>query len=177
MCGNTTKQRIGAALRQLMNERAFEKITVQNLMDATSMKRQSFYYHFRDTRDVLLWICRQELVEPLRRSELCFPDWCMLALEIVEQDRPFYRKLLAAAHPEFVREIGTQVLWQRTTRLIYGNVSETGLSPNQRYVVEFFVQAILGQFLRFVCGRSPLDHRIARERITSLLEVLRSTQP
>lgn len=172
MCGNTTKQRIGAALRQLMAERPFDKITVQNLMDATSMKRQSFYYHFRDTRDVLLWICRQELVEPLRRSELAFPDWCMMALELVEQDRSFYRKLLAAAHPEFVRDIGVQVLWNRTAQLIYGNVSDTELDTSQRYAVEFFVQAILGQFLRFASGRTPLDLQAARERITALMAVL-----
>lgn len=174
MCGNTTKQRIGAALRQLMNERPFDKITVQNLMDATNMKRQSFYYHFRDTRDVLLWICRQELVEPLRRSELEFLDWCQLALEIVERDRGFYRKLLAAAHPEFVREIGAQVLWHRVVRLLYGNVSEPELDANQRYVVDFFVQAVLGQFLRFASGRQSLDRGIVRERMSALLAVIRN---
>ena len=173
MCGNTTKQRIGAALRQLMRERPFDRITVQNLMDATNMKRQSFYYHFRDTRDVLLWICRQELVEPLRRSELAFPDWAMLALEIVERDRAFYRKLLAAAHPDFVREIGTQVLRHRTVCLLYGQLPDTELDATQRYVVDFFVQAILGQFLRFAAGRAPLDRQVAREHIAGLLGVIR----
>lgn len=172
MCGNTTKHRIGAALRQMMTERPFDKITVQNLMDATNMKRQSFYYHFRDTRDVLLWICRQELVEPLRRSELEFLDWCVQAMEIVERDRIFYRKLLAAVHPEFIREIGTQVLWQRTARLIYGAVPETELDASQRYVVDFFVQALLGQFLGFASGRAPLDRALVRERIAGLLAVI-----
>ena len=176
MCSNTTKQRIGMALRQLMTERPFDKITVQNLMDATNMKRQSFYYHFRDTRDVLLWICRQELVEPLRRSELETLEWYMLALDIVERDRPFYRKLLAAAHPEFVREIGAQVLWQRTARLLYGSVPETDLNANQRYVVDFFIQAILGQFLRFASGRKPLDRTVAREHMGALLAVIRGSR-
>ena len=54
-----TKQRIAAALRQLMQERPLRKITVQDLMDRTQMKRQSFYYHFQDIRDVLAWICTQ----------------------------------------------------------------------------------------------------------------------
>ena len=174
MCGNTTKQRIGAALRQLMSEQQFDKITVQNLMDATNMKRQSFYYHFRDTRDVLLWICRQELVEPLLRSDLEFLDWLMLALEIVDRDRPFYRKLLSAAHPEFVREIGSQVLWHRTATLLYGNISGPELDTNQRFVVEFFVQAILEQFLRFASGRAPLEKQTIRTRISTLLNVIRS---
>lgn len=176
MCGSTTKQHIGAALRQLMGERPFDKITVQNLMDETCMKRQSFYYHFRDTRDVLLWLCRQELLEPLGRSELAFPEWYLLALDIVEKDRPFYRRAAAAANPEFVRMIGAQVLSPRVTRLFYGDIPETELDANQRFVTDFFIQAILGQFLRFVSGRTPLDRRAAREQIDALLAVLRSRQ-
>ena len=69
MCCNT-KQKIADAMRRQIMEKSFEKITVQNLMDATNMKRQSFYYHFQDTRDVLMWICEQELAQPLKRSNL-----------------------------------------------------------------------------------------------------------
>ena len=41
MCNNT-KQKIAQALRQLMAQTPFQKITVGNLMDVTGMKRQSF---------------------------------------------------------------------------------------------------------------------------------------
>ena len=67
MCNNT-KQKIAQVLRRLMTQTPFQKITVGNLMDATGMKRQSFYYHFQDTRDVLMWICRQEVMEPLKKK-------------------------------------------------------------------------------------------------------------
>lgn len=172
MCGNTTKHRIGAALRQLMSERPFDKITVQNLMDATSMKRQSFYYHFRDTRDVLLWICRQELVEPLRRSELQGVEWALLALEIVERDRAFYRKVVGAAHPEIILDIGAQILWPRIAVVLYGFASADSLDANQRFVVDFMVQSVMGQFLRFCSGRTPLNADMARERISALVAAL-----
>mgnify|MGYP003299110570 CR=1 FL=1 len=63
---------------------------------------------------MLLCICRQELVESLRRSVLGYPDWVMLALEIVEGDRAFYHKVAGAVHPDFIRELGNQVLWHRS---------------------------------------------------------------
>ena len=176
MCGNTTKHRIGAALRQLMTDQPFEKITVQNLMDATNMKRQSFYYHFRDTRDVLLWICLQELAEPLLRSDLPYADWLILAMEIVDRDRAFYRKLLNAIHPDFIREMGRQILWHRTTTMLYGNISDTQLDTNQRFVADFIVQALLEQFLRFISGRVPLQTQVSRERISALLNVVRPSR-
>lgn len=175
MCGSTTKQRIGAALRQLMSERPFEKITVQNLMDATNMKRQSFYYHFRDTRDVLLWICRQELVEPLRRSTLDSVEWAVYALQIAERDRAFYRKAVNAVHPDIILDIGTQILSLRIAKLLYGSVPAEDLDANQRSVVDFMVQSVMGQFVRFCAGRVPLNEETARLRIAALVNVLQKS--
>ena len=54
MCCDT-KQKIAQALRQLMLERPLKKITVQDLMERTQMKRQTFYYHFQDIYDVLAY--------------------------------------------------------------------------------------------------------------------------
>ena len=86
MCCNT-KQKIADAMRRQIMEKSFEKITVQNLMDATNMKRQSFYYHFQDTRDVLMWICEQELAQPLKRSNLQLSDWLCYAPQLLDNNR------------------------------------------------------------------------------------------
>ena len=71
MCCDT-KQKIAQALCQLMLERPLKKITVQDLMERTQMKRQTFYYHFQDIYDVLVWICRRQLVEPLEAGVRVF---------------------------------------------------------------------------------------------------------
>ena len=99
MCCDT-KQKIAQALRQLMLERPLKKITVQDLMERTQMKRQTFYYHFQDIYDVLVWICRRQLVEPLERPDYAsFEEWLTTALELLDCDRQFYRRAMAAADP------------------------------------------------------------------------------
>ena len=99
MCCDT-KQKIAQALRQLMLERPLKKITVQDLMERTQMKRQTFYYHFQDIYDVLVWICRRQLVEPLERPDYAsFEEWLTTALELLDRDRQFYRRAMAAADP------------------------------------------------------------------------------
>lgn len=171
MCNNT-KQKIAAALRQLMNERPFEKITVQNLMDATNMKRQSFYYHFQDTRDVLMWICRQELLDPLAQSDLPFTDWILLALRLLDADRTFYRRLLNAAYQDFELEFHGRVLRPRMAALLYPQENPQSLDANQRFVVDFAAQAVSGWMSRIVRSRAPLDQARTRERVEYLLSTL-----
>ncbi len=172
MCNNT-KQKIAAALRQLMNERPFEKITVQNLMDATNMKRQSFYYHFQDTRDVLMWICRQEVLDPLAESELEIVDWMMLALQLFDRDRPFYRKVLSAAYLDFVLDFDRRILNPRMAALLYPNTPPQMLDANQRFVVDFAAQATANRLIQFIHSRDVLVLSKARERMIYLLNAMK----
>ncbi|MBQ8236762.1 MAG: TetR family transcriptional regulator [Oscillospiraceae bacterium] len=169
MCGNT-KQRIAAALRQLMNEKPFDKITVRNLMDATNMKRQSFYYHFRDTRDVLMWICRQNFIEPMRVLELPAVDWVAAGMRMLAADRSFYRKAMGAVHEEFLEALNREVAIPRIRAALYPGAE--ALDDNRAFLAEFIAQALTGRMIQFVISRRPLDEAQVRERMEYLLSEL-----
>ena len=167
MCGST-KQKIAMALRQLMAERPFDRITVQNLMDVAQMKRQSFYYHFQDSRDVLMWICRREVFEPLMSSGLELEDWMLLALELLDRDRCFYRKLLKAAYPDFLQEFDT-IMEPRMLALLYPGRSLAQLSDRQRFALDFATDAACLRITRFIDSREPLAPEAIRERVEYLI--------
>ena len=167
MCSNT-KKRIAMALRQLMNERSFDKITVQNLMDITQMKRQSFYYHFQDTRDVLMWICRRDVFEPLLASDTALEDWMLLALELLDSDRSFYRKVLKAAYLDFLQEFNT-IMEPRMLALLYPGRTPAQLSGNQRFVLDFITDAACLRIIRFLDCRDPMDPAAIRPKVEHLI--------
>lgn len=167
---NTTKQKIAGTLRQMMMERPYHKITVRNLMDATGMKRQSFYYHFQDLRDVLCWICRQELTEPLQRSDLDITQWILYALILLEKDRAFYRRLFAAGGPELMQEVGGTVVFDRVKVLLYGQEASGNLDVHQNFAVEFTSRAVTCYALDFLSSRRPMDRSAAQEHVRCLLE-------
>ena len=169
MCSNT-KKKIAAALRQLMNEQSFDKITVQHLMDVTQMKRQSFYYHFQDTRDVLMWICRRDVFEPLLESQLELEDWMLLALELLDRDRCFYRKLLKAAYLDFLQEFDT-IIEPRMLALLYPGRTLAQLSDQQRFALDFTTDAVCLRIIRFVDSRDPLDPAAIRIRVEYLIRL------
>lgn len=49
----STKRKIADCVKELMYHKEIRKITIQDIMAATNMSRQSFYYHFKDIYDVL----------------------------------------------------------------------------------------------------------------------------
>jgi probable dihydroxyacetone kinase regulator len=57
---NRTKKRMSEALKKLMNERAFEKIKIQDIVDLCQMNRRTFYYHFKDIYELLEWFYHEE---------------------------------------------------------------------------------------------------------------------
>jgi AcrR family transcriptional regulator len=49
-----TRQRLGAALVDLIQEKSFIDLTVQEVLDRAAVGRSTFYVHFRDKNDLLL---------------------------------------------------------------------------------------------------------------------------
>ena len=46
---NITKRALATALKDLLADRPFSKISVGDICEACGMSRKSFYYHFQDT--------------------------------------------------------------------------------------------------------------------------------
>jgi AcrR family transcriptional regulator len=49
-----TCQRLGEALLRLIQEKPYEDVTVQEILDRASVGRSTFYLHYRDKNDLLL---------------------------------------------------------------------------------------------------------------------------
>jgi AcrR family transcriptional regulator len=49
-----TRERLGSALVALIQEKPFDDVTVQDVLDRASVGRSTFYVHFRDKNDLLL---------------------------------------------------------------------------------------------------------------------------
>ena len=60
----TTKEAIAAALRRLLTQKPLSKITVTDIARECKVSRHTFYYHFRDVRDLLEWIYRTQETQP-----------------------------------------------------------------------------------------------------------------
>ena len=64
-----TRRALAEALKQLMCEKAFAKISVGEIADLCNMNRKSFYYHFKDKYELVVWIFENEFLEKVKDVE------------------------------------------------------------------------------------------------------------
>lgn len=55
------KELIAAAARRLLLRRDGKKLTVTDIVNECHITRQTFYYHFEDIPDLLLWMMKRNL--------------------------------------------------------------------------------------------------------------------
>ena len=102
----STKKKIADCVRQLMKRKEISKITIGDIMEATGMSRQSFYYHFKDIYDVLEWIGCNDFKDQLQGQYDSMEKWACDLMEVLQRERSFYEKLAnELAWPMIVRGV------------------------------------------------------------------------
>lgn len=85
---------LAESFKELAAVKAIEKITIREITDRAEVIRPTFYNHFQDKYELLEWIMRRELIDPMRPliAEGRLREAVMLALEKMQEDRAFYLK-------------------------------------------------------------------------------------
>lgn len=60
---------LAAALKELMQQKPFEKITIQDITQKCGIRRQNFYYHFADVYALLQYMFEEEAICLLKNHE------------------------------------------------------------------------------------------------------------
>ena len=58
--------KLAVSLKGLVTKMPFEKITIKQIADGAGVIRVTFYNHFQDKYDLLAWIVRREILDPVR---------------------------------------------------------------------------------------------------------------
>ena len=66
---NATKRAFADALRKLLEQKPFAKISVSHICEECGMNRKSFYYHFKDKYDLVNWIFDTEITKIFSEEE------------------------------------------------------------------------------------------------------------
>jgi len=91
-----TRQELDTALRKLLRRRPLDQLRVRELTELCGLRRQSFYYHFKDVYDLFDWSMERERELLLRRQAECL-TWQQALLDLLlraREERPFYRAVL-----------------------------------------------------------------------------------
>lgn len=149
---NITKRALASALKRLMKEKPFKKISVADICQMCDMNRKSFYYHFKDKYDLANWIFDNEVIALLRN---CRTDdrWDMIerVCHYLYENRWFYCKAFQIqgqnSLSEHFREFLLPLLQERMKEVVGpGDVHQIG--------VNFFADGIVCAILRWLMDKN-----------------------
>lgn len=97
-----TRQELDAALRELLRQKPLDQLRVRELTELCGLRRQSFYYHFKDVFELFAWSVRGERELLLKRQQECL-TWRQALLDLMDRiagNRAFYAAVLDQGGPE-----------------------------------------------------------------------------
>lgn len=162
---NITKQALASALKELMEETSFDKITVAHICEKCGMNRKSFYYHFKDKFDLVNWIFDTDFIT---LTTNCPDDHWKFFENLCSyfyQNRSFYRKAFQVngqnSFSEHFREFLQPLIRARIETII-----------NQQTVpsicVDFFVDGIVCTIARWLLYKDCMPP----EQFVSILKLM-----
>lgn len=159
-----TKKALAQALKDLMSEKAFSKISVSDICALCDMNRKSFYYHFKDKYNLVNWIFFNDFIGAVAVKEYT-DNW-----EFIEdmcnyfyQNRKFYKNALQVSGQNSFREYFREML-QPITKQYLSEIFEN--SDNADFYAVFFTDALLVSIIRWL-STSPC---LPSEEFTALMK-------
>jgi AcrR family transcriptional regulator len=106
-----TRNKLGDALMALLEERSFDDITVQDVLDCAGVGRSTFYVHYRDKQDLFLSDVEDffELCSGLLKRHNASPDRLLPVQEVfahIREMRDFYAAVVRSGKVNEIQVLG-----------------------------------------------------------------------
>lgn len=98
---NTTRQLLADALLKIAKHKDVDKITIKEIVELCGLSSQTFYNHFSDKYELILWIHKSigdELIDELEKGEITMRELSIRNLEFYASHASFMLNALSNTH-------------------------------------------------------------------------------
>lgn len=170
---STTKESLGAALKQMLTVKPIDKITVKDLVEICGVNRQTFYYHFDDVYDLLEWVFEEDANRVLP-SEVVYEHWrddVMMFFKYLADNSGFALNIYNSNSRIYMLRYFKRRLQGciRSFAIIVSegkNIDRTDFE----FVVEFYANGIVGLISQWLDLGMQLPKEITQDRFLKLLD-------
>ncbi len=170
---SSTKESLAAALKQMMNVKPIDKITVKDLVEICGVNRQTFYYHFDDVYDLLEWVFEQDANRVLPQK-VVFEHWrddVMFFMQYLQDNSSFTLNVYNSNSRLYMLRYLESKL-SDCIRSFAVIVSEDMNIDRQdfEFVVEFYAKIAIGFIASWMDLGMVLPPEITKERILRVMD-------
>lgn len=168
----TTKKAIAYTFKDLLKEKTFNKITVSDIANRCDINRQTFYYHFKDIRDLVEWICIDEFDNILEKKDNCdkWEDKFLLIFKIMEEEKIFVKNIYYSVSSEVLRNN----LYRLVYPIIYNEIVEKSKGKNlkeedKKFITDFYKYSFVSIVLNWIDNKMQEDPKLIVDKVSRLI--------
>jgi AcrR family transcriptional regulator len=161
------------AVTELMTEKSFDDITIQDIADRADVNRGTIYLHYTDKYDLLDKMI-EEHIENLRAlcqsaSEMTFQEGNYVWYEYFERNYLFFSTMLASKGAPYFRSRFLDLVIQE-----FKAEGDIAVGPNhglnEEVILQFLGSAVVGAVEWWFKNEMPLTARVMAEQTGALLD-------
>ncbi|MGN1386308.1 MAG: TetR/AcrR family transcriptional regulator [Bacillus sp. (in: firmicutes)] len=154
MRSQSTEDRIINSLRQLVMQKDFEKITVQEISALAGISRKTFYQHFHDKNDVIEHIILMKITQPLQELRKLYIHHDLPSTLVLEwlyqqfyEDRIFYEHISTYTGQNSFQEF----ILNHTSQIISEKLADSSLSAEEKeYMIYFYASSHMMLLIKWI---------------------------
>ena len=178
-----TKILMAQALKRLIKDRPFAKITVQDIVAECNINRNTFYYHFENNYDLLYFAYElevQNIVNSFRNANATIPQAMDFILEYIDKNISLCMCAYESLGEQQLKNIFEKDLhdFVRATIDFFSSQNSVNFSEDfKSFAIYSYTNLLSTQIIWYIKHNSNLDKTIFRDNlqtffITSLMAVL-----
>lgn len=164
-----TKLLMSDALKRLIKDRPFSKITVQDIVSECNINRNTFYYHFENNFDLLYFAYEQEvknIVNSFQSARATLPQAMDFVLDYIDKNIPLCQCAYESLGEQQLKNIFEKDLlyFVRATIDYFAQESTNKFSEDFKSFVGFsFTNLLSSQIIWYIRHNSDLDKEVFRQ--------------
>jgi AcrR family transcriptional regulator len=168
-----SQEAIKKAIVELMSEKSFDDITIQDISDRANVSRGTIYLHYLDKFDLLDKLIEEHIDEMgeicKSTSEMDFTEANLPWFEYLKSQYLFFSTMLASkGAPSFRRQFKEFLIEEFKDEVDITKGKNHGL--NEEIIIQFIVTSYVGIVEWWITNEMPYPPQVMAEQVGILLE-------
>lgn len=170
-----TKKLFADALKKLIKEKSFSKISVSEIIKECQVNRKTFYYHFENVYDLLTWTLEQEAIEVVKNFDLSldYEDVILFVIDYIEKNKQFLNNIYNSIGRDELKRFFYKDFFEITGSIV--EIAEKEIkkqSPTdfKKFLIEFYTEALAGILVEYIMNKDNIPKEKLISYITHILK-------
>ncbi len=171
-----TKKALAQSLKESMQRKPFQKISVSELIQSANVNRKTFYYHFEDTYALLKWILEEEVIKAVWRFEL--PLECETAISFLMDYMEENAAVVRCAYESIGRDVLNRFFYADFHDMLVPVLNRAEQASGKcldaaykEFLTVFYMEAFTGMLIDWIQNRDKKDRRTVIEYFIHTMRV------